>query len=167
MNTFVRDSSLNQIATPLSRRSSHTFQSDHRQTNAIGTRQSSMRHIACSSAPQSQDGDSTNPHLCIRCAHLPCSVRKRFNNTQLCRRKLKPGGSTIRSPLTGSDTDHAAFQASGIEKSVVDGCGSKFHTDLRESSLWSRISNIKQEWHHVPSSNICIKSQIGLKKYSE
>jgi hypothetical protein len=44
-------------------------------------------------------------------------------------------GSTIRSPLTGSDDNHAAVQASEIEKSVVDGCGSKFHTDLRESNL--------------------------------
>jgi hypothetical protein len=37
--------------------------------------------------------------------------------------------------LTDSDTDHAAVQASGIEKSVVDGCGSKFHTDLREATF--------------------------------
>jgi hypothetical protein len=51
-------------------------------------------------------------------------------------------GSTIRSPLTGSDADHAAVQATGIEKSVVDGCGSKIHTDLRESNDWSGISNI-------------------------
>jgi hypothetical protein len=28
-------------------------------------------------------------------------------------------GSTIRPPLTGSDAEHAAVQASGIEKSVV------------------------------------------------
>jgi hypothetical protein len=75
--------------------------------------------------------------------HLPCSFRKRFNNTQLCHRKSKPGGrtlgSTIRSPLTGSD---AAVQTSGIEKSLVDGSGSKFHTDHQESNLWSGKSNI-------------------------
>jgi hypothetical protein len=50
----------------------------------------------------------------MRCAHLPYSVRKRFNNTQLCRRKSKlcgrTLGSTIRSPLTGSHADHAAVQ---------------------------------------------------------
>jgi hypothetical protein len=32
----------------------------------------------------------------------------------------------MRSPLTGSDADYAAAQASGIEKSGVDGCGSIF-----------------------------------------
>jgi hypothetical protein len=82
----------------------------------------------------------------MRCAYIPCSVRKRFKNTQLCRRKSKPCGqtlgSTIRSPVTGSDADHAAVQASGIEKNVVDGCGSKIHTDQRESNLWSGLSNI-------------------------
>jgi hypothetical protein len=71
---------------------------------------------------------------------------KRFKNTQLCRCKSKPGswtlGSKIRSPLTGNNADHATVRASGIEKSVVDGCGSKFHTDLRESNLWSGISKI-------------------------
>jgi hypothetical protein len=38
LNTFVRDSSPNQIGTPLSRRSSHTTQSGHRQTTAIDSR---------------------------------------------------------------------------------------------------------------------------------
>jgi hypothetical protein len=110
---------------------------------------STMWRIVYSSAPQSpqsQGDDSTNPHLCMRCTHLPCSIRKRFNNTQLCRRMSKPGGrtlgSTIRSPLTDIDAVHAAVQGSGIEKSVVDGCGSKFYTNLRESILWSGISNI-------------------------
>jgi hypothetical protein len=36
--TFVRDSSPNQIGTSLSRHSSHTTQSDHRQTTAMGSR---------------------------------------------------------------------------------------------------------------------------------
>jgi hypothetical protein len=36
----------------------------------------------------------------------------------------------------------SAVQASGIEKRVVDGCGSKFYTDLWESNLWSGVSNI-------------------------
>jgi hypothetical protein len=52
---------------------------------------------------------------CVVLFVLPCSVRKRFNNTQLCRRKLMELehsgggtlGSTIRSPLTGSEADHA------------------------------------------------------------
>jgi hypothetical protein len=77
---------------------------------------------------------------------FPARFESGFNNTQLCCRESKSCGrtlgSTIRSPLTGSDADHAAIQASGIENSVVDGCESKFHTDLRENNLWSVISNI-------------------------
>jgi hypothetical protein len=73
--------------------------------NNRNVQSSTMWPIVCSWAPQSQAGDSTNPHLCIRWAHLSCSVQKRFNNTQLCRRKSKPGGrtlgSTIRSPDCG------------------------------------------------------------------
>jgi hypothetical protein len=38
LNTFVRDSSPNQIVSPLSRRSSHTTQSEHQQTTAMGSR---------------------------------------------------------------------------------------------------------------------------------
>jgi hypothetical protein len=38
LNIFVRDSSLNQIGTPLSRCSSNTTQSDHRQTTAMDSR---------------------------------------------------------------------------------------------------------------------------------
>jgi hypothetical protein len=99
LNTIIRDSSPNQIGTPLSRRSSQTI-SKPSANNRNG--QSTTMCIVCSSAP----GES------MRCAHLPCSVRKRFNNTQLCRRKSKAGGwtfwFTIRSLLTGSDADHAA-----------------------------------------------------------
>jgi hypothetical protein len=145
LNTFVRDSSPNQIGTALSRRISHTTQSDHRQTTAMGSR------LLCDAlfVPQHHSHKlvtSRTPSMHEERASSLLGSKVVPNNTQLCRRKSKPGGrtlgSTIRSPLTGSDADHAAVQASGTEKGVVDGSESKFHTDLRESSLLSGISNI-------------------------
>jgi hypothetical protein len=68
----------------------------------------------------------------------------------------KPGGltlgSTIRSPLTGSDADHAAVQASGIEKSVVD----VDQNSIRSKGKQPLIGNIQhlfvQEGPRVPSA---------------
>jgi hypothetical protein len=53
--------------------------------------------------------------------------------------------------LTGSDVDHATVQALGIEKSVVDGCGSKFHTDLRESNICSYRRDLAR-WSIIEST---------------
>jgi hypothetical protein len=99
LNTFVKDS----------RRLLHITQSDHRQTTAMGGR---LLYEALF-VPQHHSHKlvtSTNPHLCMRCVHLPCSVWKWFNNTQLCRHKSKPGGrtlrSTIRSQLTMPQSRH-------------------------------------------------------------
>jgi hypothetical protein len=57
LNTFIRDSSPIQKGTPLSRHSSHTTQSDHWQTTAMGSR----LHCDALFVPQHH----TNPHLCV------------------------------------------------------------------------------------------------------